>query len=589
MPDFVRTFRTRLKSRQLHRFALGQIALLLGWMLLASVLRLHHLTLKPLWTDEFSTLVFGLGHSFKTVPLNQIIDANTLLAPIRPTLDTTMADAARQLLTESNHPPLYFMLTHNWTRLFPNPEGYVSIWGARSLAVVFGVLAVPAMYLAGWSAFRSRVVAHLAAALMAVSPFGIYLAQDARHYTLTVVWMILSLTCLMQAVRHIHNQKPLPFTTVILWILVNGLGMASHYFFIVTLSAETITLGIMLFVIQQQQSNWHWNGRDRIGMAIAGTTAAIAVWLPFILAIRREDALTQWLSSDGWKDWAWVNPVLHTLASIGSMVMLLPVQNVDESEVIASGIGIAGLITALVWFSYRGIRVGLTRPVFQVPLLTFLIFTTGAIATILMATYGLGIELAQVFRYHFVYFPGLLLLVAASMAVYWHPSGTNSPGINAPHHFPRTRWLVILLVVIGIIGSVTVTMDMGYRKLHRPDRIVRSMAKRSEAPILVAISHQTHGQTGRLMALAWEMRSPSYSDKIQPDTFLLDHQDCKLDNDLSCHHPSDNLKQLVNDYPRPLDMWLVNYEDQANLRRQGCDYQHTKRADGYKAQHYTCR
>jgi len=232
MPNFARGAFARLTPDCHWSSGYVQVGLLLVWMGLAIALRLHNLTLKPLWTDEFSTLVFGLGHNFAPIPLNQVIDTSTLLAPVQPTPDTTMADAAKALLTESNHPPLYFMLAHGWMHLFPTtPEGYVSVWGARSLSVLFGVLAVPALYVAGWVGFRSRVIAHLAAALMAVSPFGIYLAQEARHYTLTVLWIIVSLICLMKAVQYQQDQKPLPYPVVLLWIGANGLGMASHYFF----------------------------------------------------------------------------------------------------------------------------------------------------------------------------------------------------------------------------------------------------------------------------------------------------------------------------------------------------------------------
>jgi len=43
---------------------------------------------------------------------------------------------------------------------------------------------------AGW--FRSRLVGQIAAAMMAVSPYGIYLAQEARHYTLAILLIIAS-------------------------------------------------------------------------------------------------------------------------------------------------------------------------------------------------------------------------------------------------------------------------------------------------------------------------------------------------------------------------------------------------------------
>jgi len=37
---------------------------------------------KTSLTDEFATLVFSLGNSFRTVPLEQAITLNTLLMPL---------------------------------------------------------------------------------------------------------------------------------------------------------------------------------------------------------------------------------------------------------------------------------------------------------------------------------------------------------------------------------------------------------------------------------------------------------------------------------------------------------------------------
>ncbi len=155
---------------------------------IGAVLRLIHLTTQPLWTDEFSTIVFSLGHSFQTVPLNQVISPETLLQPLRVDPSGSIEDVLHHLMAESTHPPLYFVLANGWMRLFPPQDGLVSPWASRSLPALFGVAAIPAMFGLGWIAFRSRLVGQLAAALMAVSPFGIYLSQDARHYTLAVLW-----------------------------------------------------------------------------------------------------------------------------------------------------------------------------------------------------------------------------------------------------------------------------------------------------------------------------------------------------------------------------------------------------------------
>lgn len=162
--------------------------LLLVWLAIGTGLRFTNLESKPPWTDEFATLVFSLGNSFRTVPLEQAIALDTLLMPLQPHTETPLTAVIHNLMAESTHPPVYFVLSHLWMKLFPLEDGLVSLWAARSLSVTLGVASIPAIFGLGWLAFRSRLVGQIAAASMAVSPYGIYLAQEARHYTLAILY-----------------------------------------------------------------------------------------------------------------------------------------------------------------------------------------------------------------------------------------------------------------------------------------------------------------------------------------------------------------------------------------------------------------
>lgn len=613
--------RFALPKALLKRFPLKATALLqvLAWMAIAALLRFDNLALKPLWTDEISTLVFALGHSFQAVPLGQAIASDTLLAPLQYTSDTSPLDAAQRLLNESNHPPLYFMLTHGWLHLWHSlgvtmsglrgsqmtvsSPHYVSVWGARSLSALAGAAAVPAMYGLGRLVCRSRQGAHLAAALMAVSPFGVYLAQDARHYTLAVLWMIGSLACLVIAMRCLREQKPMPLPVVLAWIGVNGLGIATHYFFLLTLLAE---LGVLLGALALQicfSTSGRWQiGMGRIGMAIAGTAAAGLVWLPFLLAIRQGEGLTRWIYDDGGGSWDWLYPLLQTLVSGVSMTYLLPVQNIADSIAIGSGLVILGLAVWTGWLLKLHWHQATAEPDVDWSLRGLTAFIGVAIAIILLLTYGLGIDLARVFRYHFVYFPAVIVVLAAGLSPLWNSKSEKAapamPDIQAGvgglwgtvgyRSSHSGRWCIGLIVLVGMAGSMTVTHDFGYRKLHRPDWVVQEMAERYEVPIVVAISHQTHGQTGRLMAVAWEMQQPRYQDRFQSVEFFLDPQVCSVGSNQNCGSPSETLRATLAAQPLPFDVWLINFKGDANLKAQGCDYRTTKRTDGYKFQQYQC-
>ncbi|MEM6755051.1 MAG: glycosyltransferase, partial [Cyanobacteria bacterium P01_C01_bin.38] len=114
----------RVYSRRFH------ILLLLAWLVIGICLRLTTLSGKSPWTDEFSTLVFSLGNSFLGVPLNEAITVDTLLQPLQPNPEAGIGDVLTNLFNESNHPPIYFVLTHLWLKLFPTNAGLVSVWGA---------------------------------------------------------------------------------------------------------------------------------------------------------------------------------------------------------------------------------------------------------------------------------------------------------------------------------------------------------------------------------------------------------------------------------------------------------------------------
>ncbi|MGL5835473.1 MAG: glycosyltransferase family 39 protein, partial [Waterburya sp.] len=224
--------------------------MLLVWVGLGLGIRLLNLDFKPPASIEISTIGYSLGHGFKRIPLDQVVDLNTLLAPLR--LDKTIGypEVFKRLLEESTHPPLYFWLTRWWASLWLKDGDLVSLQLARSLSTVFGTLAIPGIFALGWRAFRSRLVGHFAAILMAFSPYGVYLAQEARHYTLTVLWVIASLACLVETLRLIHQKSRIPFWLSLLWIVVNCLGIATHYFFVLVLGAEAIAVLIFWLVIK---------------------------------------------------------------------------------------------------------------------------------------------------------------------------------------------------------------------------------------------------------------------------------------------------------------------------------------------------
>ena len=267
----------------------------LAWFVLGFGIRLIGLGTLPPWTDECATLAFSLGNSFLEVPLNQLIPPEQLLDPLQPTPGAGLGEVWQHLMQESTHPPLYFFLTHLWLQPVREASPEPLLWASRALSAFWGALTIPAMYGLGKRAFGSATVAHLAAALMALSPLGVFLAQEARHYTLAIFLAIASYYSFTLALETLFNPNSSAqrwlwgWTSV--WILVNGLGIAVHYFFGLLPLMQGVVLGSHWLQGTVPRTARAWRG---VGVAALGTAVTGLVWLPVWGGFVESD-LTDWV------------------------------------------------------------------------------------------------------------------------------------------------------------------------------------------------------------------------------------------------------------------------------------------------------
>lgn len=583
--------------------------LLLVWLAIATGLRFTHLGAKPPWNDEFATVVFSLGNSFRTVPINQAIALDVLLQPLQLNPDTGISDVIHNLMTESTHPPVYFGLNHLWMQLFPTVDSLASFWAARSLSAILGVASIPAIFGLGWLAFRSRLVGQIAAAMMAVSPFGIYLAQEARHYTLAILLIIASLCCLVIATRTIHRQIPLPIWVSLVWVIVNSLGIAVHYFFTLTLCAEALVLnGFWLQDFgskinrksQPEESPHHpcssapllpcspwW----RIYAVAAGTLSGGLIWLPAWRNVP-DNQVTQWIyDSNSLNDW--LGTIARVLAWMITMLSLLPIEGTSQPIMIASG---AVLVIFVFWalpIFIRGIKFQLgafNRRETQ----ALGGYVIAAIALLFCITFGLGADLTIAARYHFFYFPAVIVLLAAAITLCWNASMAVhdlewTSRQRSLLHFLKNRGkkAVAVILLMGLLGGITVVSNFGYQKPDRPDLLVPIIQKVSQVPVLIATAHFTHEQIGEMMGLGLEFKR-SYRHlnpaTTNPPLFLLAHLEPNSQTSI------DVLQKTINQLPKPIDLWVVNFFPTPQPEVKGCliDTQFRPKMNGYKHRLYHC-
>lgn len=554
------------------------LLLLLIWIAWGAIIRFSNLTLKAPWSDEWATLVFSNAQSFNNIPLNRAIDLDTLLLPLQYQPQINLWGVVSNLTNESTHPPVYFLLTHLWLKLFPGET--ISLWGARALPALFGVASVPAIFYLTYLAFRSAKIAQIAAALMAFSPYGIYIAQDARHYTLPVLLIIGSLCCLVVAARSIIAQQKLSVWVAATWGIINILGIAVHYFFTLALCAEgLVVLALWLRDLKGEQYpvkflrySQYWYGVYWVAL---GTLLGGLIWLPAWSSIP-DNNLTDWVTrSNSFANF--LEPVLRLLAWIMTMFLMLPVEGQSLWVII---LVIGAIATFWAWaipICWRGIIIQLEPGNNAFGIKLFGGVFLGAIALILFLTYAVGMDLTLVARYQFIYFPTAIILLAASL------------GYKSKKRFFNSTFAIFLIA--AFLGALTVTTNLGYQKPDRPDLVVPVMAEtenfiNNSVPILIATVQKNHEQTGEILGLAWEFKKlqKSANYPINSPWFLLARKEGNSEVATATLH------ETISKFPRPFDLWAVNFAAPVEAEKVNCfvDDDSRKKVPGYSYKRYRC-
>lgn len=565
-----------------------QLLLLLLWIVIGAILRFTNLTAKPLWIDEFATLVFSLGNSFQTVPLNQTISVDTLLQPLQLHQDQVIGDVINSLLTEDTHPPLYFVLAHLWVKLFSSEGELVSLFAERSFSAFLGVISIPCTYLLARFSFCSQIVGQLAAAMMAISPFGISLAQEARHYTLGILWVIASLACLVIAIKQTLKRQPLSLLLILLWIGVNSLGIATHYFFIFTLLSIVITIVIFVWLLwkeNQPNSNYPTSNIiksifnslplhfwQRISLVTWGTLAGILVWLPAIYQNREYGNLSSWLKINDGNWFSYINPLFQVLAAWIPMISLLPVEALQREVVIIS---VIVMLVFLIWaipILWRGLQFYQKQLATTKITQAFISVVIGVNLCFFIVTYLFGTDLTRAPRYAFVYFPAVMVLLGASLAFSWqNPDNFHKFGIKG-------KQAVVIILLMGFCSGLTVVYNLGYQKSYRPNILVPIITQNSTSQPLIVTIHHNLTETGEMMGIAWQFKFNN--SQIKPYFLLIHpHKDDKQSN---------ILENTIQNLSKPLDVWLVNFEKETVLNKCVADNKLLPPVNGYKYQHFRC-
>ena len=105
-----------------------------------------------------------------------------------------------QTIIQRYQPPLYYIILHFWINCFGNGE-----FALRALSAVFGTASIPLIFVVGKRFCGSRV-GLLSALILAVSPFHIWYAQEARLYALSVFFSLAMVFVFLAAAESKRNS-----------------------------------------------------------------------------------------------------------------------------------------------------------------------------------------------------------------------------------------------------------------------------------------------------------------------------------------------------------------------------------------------
>ena len=209
-------------------------------------LRFYQIGFQSLWLDEAASVAFASGDPAYIIGFTFYKEPN---------------------------PPIYYLLLHFWMPLFGTSEAAI-----RSLSAVAGALSVPLLYVIGRRLF-SPTAALIGAATLALSPFHIWLSQEARGFTVLVLFGFVALYALLRALEHDERRW---------WAVYAGAALATMYVHLYGLILIG-TYGVMALALRRPERGW-------VRSLVVATAVPVILYIPWLLSLFYQFGEPQWRS-----------------------------------------------------------------------------------------------------------------------------------------------------------------------------------------------------------------------------------------------------------------------------------------------------
>ena len=184
--------------RSLRQFWLIIVVIIV--IIIGIFFRVTNIDKKIYWHDEVYTSLRVAGYQSNEVTdtffNGKIITTQELLKFQKLSLNTPFSQTIKSLNTHPEHPPLYYIILRLWQNICGS-----SIIINRTLSIIFSLLVFPTIYWLSRELFNDKFVSFITVSLVAISPFQILYAQEAREYSLWILTIILSSLFFVKSIK----------------------------------------------------------------------------------------------------------------------------------------------------------------------------------------------------------------------------------------------------------------------------------------------------------------------------------------------------------------------------------------------------
>jgi uncharacterized membrane protein len=384
--------------------------------------RFTNIDKKFYWSDETLSSLRVSGYRMSEVEQalldGKVMDIKNLDRYQVINNEKGLIDTIKSVIMEEGHPPLYYVILRFWSQCFGSSVGMM-----RSLSAVMSLLAFPCIYWLCQELFKSSLVGWISIALLAVSPFFVLYAQEARSYSLWTVTILLSSAALLRAIRLKTNLSWGVYAIILV------LGLYSHLFTIFT----AIGQGIYVFLTERFRLT-----KTLISYLLASLVSLLA-FSPWILVIIITNLSLSTAPLNEYKPLSFIIPywfynVSYVFIDFFYVFVDFPQHYLNWNY---GKILIPLLLTLIIYSIYFLIR-KTPQAVWLFILITLIAIP--ALAVILPDLIGGGYR-SIMGRYFTSCYIGILLSVAYLLA-----QKINSPSLNT---WQKKGWKLILVVLIS--------------------------------------------------------------------------------------------------------------------------------------------